>query len=207
MAYRIIDRTAWKRREHFEHYLSAVPCTYSMTVKLDITNIRQKGLKLYPTMLYLLTKTVNCHEQFRMALNNENELLLYDAMNPCYTVFHKETGTFSNIWTAYSSDYETFCSRYEKDVTEYGNIEGFFAKPDMPSNCFNVSMVPWTTFEAFNLNIAAFSYLLPIFTMGKYFESSGRFYLPLAVQAHHAVCDGFHVCCFVNELQELVNEI
>lgn len=30
--------------------------------------------------------------------------------------------------------------------------------------------------------------------------------LPLAVQVHHGVCDGFHVCRFVNELQELLGQ-
>lgn len=32
------------------------------------------------------------------------------------------------------------------------------------------------------------------------------FRLPLAVQVHHGVCDGFHVCRFVNELQELLGQ-
>lgn len=43
MEYRIIDLEHWKRREYFEHYRQAVPCIYSMTVQVDITNIRQKG--------------------------------------------------------------------------------------------------------------------------------------------------------------------
>lgn len=30
--------------------------------------------------------------------------------------------------------------------------------------------------------------------------------LPLAVQVHHGVCDGFHVCRFVNEMQELLGQ-
>lgn len=29
---------------------------------------------------------------------------------------------------------------------------------------------------------------------------------PLAIQVHHAVCDGFHLCRFVNELQDLFND-
>ncbi len=129
MDYTVINRDTWKRKEYFEHYLSAVPCTYSMTVKLDITNIQQKGLKLYPTMLYITT-VVNQHEQFRMALNDRDELLLYASMEPCYTVFHKEAETFSNIWTSYSSDYATFCHRYEEDIAHYGNVERFIAKPN-----------------------------------------------------------------------------
>lgn len=205
MDYTVIDFGTWKRKEYFEHYLSAVPCTYSVSVKLDITNIRGKGLKLYPTMLYILTTAVNRHEQFRMSLNDRDELLLYAAMEPCYTIFHKETETFSNIWTTYSKDYETFCRRYEEDVARYGAVERFAAKPGTPENSFSVSMIPWTTFDGFNLNIANFKYLIPIFTIGRFFKENGRFYLPLAVQVHHAVCDGFHVCRFLNDVQAQIN--
>lgn len=205
MDYTVINRDKWKRKEYFEHYLSTVPCTYSMTTKLDITNIRQKGFKLYPTMLYQLTAAVNRHEPFRMSLNDRDELILYANMEPSYTVFHKETETFSNIWTSYSDDYETFCRRYEEDVQHYGNIERFIAKPNTPENSFTVSMIPWTTFDAFNLNISNFRYLIPIFTIGKFIEDSGHFYLPLAVQVHHAVCDGFHVCKFVNDVQTQID--
>lgn len=47
-----VDRAAWPRNEYFEHYFSDTPCTYSMTVKLDVTNIEEKGLKYYPALLY-----------------------------------------------------------------------------------------------------------------------------------------------------------
>lgn len=201
MGYTIIDRAAWPRRTYFEHYLSAVPCTYSLTVKLDITNLRQKGRKLYPAMLYLLTSTVNRHDAFRMALRETGELVRYDAMEPCYTVFHRETETFSNLWTAYSEDYGEFLRRYEEDQQRYGGVEGFLPKPDVPENSFTVSMLPWASFEGFNLNTPNFRYLIPIFTMGKFQEENGRVRMPLAVQVHHAVCDGFHVCRFLEDLQ------
>lgn len=44
------------------------------------------------------------------------------------------------------------------------------AKTDVSVNFFPVSMVPWESFTAFNLNLPKGStYLLPIFTAGKYF--------------------------------------
>lgn len=207
MNYTIINRDAWERKEYFEHYISSVPCTYSLTTKLDITSIQKKGLKLYPTMLYCLTRVVNQHEQFRMALNDSNELLLYANMEPCYTVFHKDTETFSNIWTEYSDDYGVFCCHYEKDIESYGSIEQFMAKPNPPENSFTVSMIPWTTFDGFNINVSNFKYLTPIFTIGKYVADNGYFHLPIAVQVHHAVCDGFHVCRFLNDLQSQIDTI
>lgn len=59
MKFEKIDLKTWKRREYFERYMSEIPCTYSLTVKLDITKIREKNLRLYPTMLYCITKVVN----------------------------------------------------------------------------------------------------------------------------------------------------
>lgn len=177
-----------------------------MTTKLDITKIIESKKKLYPAMLYYLTTIVNRHVEFRIAFNKDNELGVYDEMLPCYTIFHKDTETFSNLWTVYCKDYEEFYKMYENDLRQYGNQKGMFGKPDVPDNCFTVSMIPWVSFEGFNLNLQkGYDYLLPIFTMGKYYEENGRILLPLAIQVHHAVCDGFHVCRFINELQELIN--
>lgn len=206
MGFTIIDQKNWDRKEYFDHYFSQIPCTYSMTVKLDITRVQEVGQRLYPTMLYCLTAIVNRHEEFRMALNKAGEPGFYQDMLPCYTVFHKESETFSNLWTEYHSDYRVFLAAYEADLVSYGNREGMTGKPDVPENSFPVSMLPWTTFEGFNLNLQrGFTYLTPIFTMGRFYQENGKTWLPLAIQVHHAVCDGFHVCRFVRELQELID--
>ena len=206
MRFEKIDRSHWERNEYFEHYFTNVPCTYSMTVKVDITPIKKTQMKLYPAMLYYLTTIVNRHSEFRTAINDSGELGVYSEMLPCYTVFHKDTETFSNIWTEYSPDFNTFSAAYENDMQKYGNKQGMIGKPNAPENTFPVSMIPWSTFEGFNLNLQkGYDYLIPIFTMGKYYQEDGRIILPLAIQVHHAVCDGFHICRFVNELQELIN--
>lgn len=90
-------------------------------------------------------------------------------------------------------------------MAQYGDRKGLLGKPGMPENVFPVSMIPWTSFEGFNLNLQkGYDYLLPVFTMGKFYEENGRRFLPLSVQVHHAVCDGFHLCRFLMELQELI---
>ena len=55
MEFKFIDKDNCKRKEYFDHYFFNVPCTYSMTVKMDITKIIKKKQKLYPTMLYYIT--------------------------------------------------------------------------------------------------------------------------------------------------------
>lgn len=202
MTFTPIDQAHWARKEYFDHYFSHVPCTYSAVFKLDITRLRRQGRKLYPTMLYHITTEVNRWKEFRTALDSTGRLGFYDQMHPCYTIFHKESETFSNLWTEYSPDYETFCEAYRRDMDKYGKNSGLVIKPGTPENTFPVSMLPWASFEGFNLNLQkGYDFLLPIFTMGRYYEEGGRTLLPLAVQVHHAVCDGFHLCRFVNGLQ------
>lgn len=205
MSFQIIDRQNWNRNPQFDHYHSTVPCTYSMTVKLDITKVIKSKQKLYPTMLYALASIVNRHEEFRTSFDKDGNIGIFDVMFPCYTVFHKESETFSNIWTAYHDDYSCFLTAYNEDLNRYGAVDNISAKPDQPENTFPVSMIPWESFEGFNLNLQkGYNYLLPIFTIGRYYEENGTYYIPLAVQVHHAVCDGFHVCRFIGELRNLL---
>ena len=52
MQFTKIDINNWTRKEYFDHYFDNTPCTYSMTVKLDISKLKKDGKKLYPTLLY-----------------------------------------------------------------------------------------------------------------------------------------------------------
>ena len=210
MSFKIIDLEKYDRKEHFIHYLNNVPCSYSMTVSIDITDLlkltKERNYKLYPVILYAITKVVNNHIEFRMSLDENDNLGYYINVNPSYTIFHKDNNTFSNIWTKYDSSFEKFYNNYEKDIQEYGNEKGFITKKCEENNLINISSIPWVTFTEFNLNLPrGEKYLLPIFTVGKFYEQSNKILLPLAVQVHHAVCDGFHTSRFINDLQEFVN--
>lgn len=206
MEFERIQLDGLARREHFEHYRSQVPCTYSMTTKLDITALVEEKVRLYPAMLYLLTRAVNRFPEFRMDFDSEGKLGVYSEMHPCYTIFHRDSETFSNLWTEYTEDYPAFCRAYERDLEQFGSNKSMMAKPGVPVNTFPVSMIPWESFDGFNLNLEkGYGYLLPIFTMGRYTRDNGRYLLPLSIQVNHAVCDGFHVCRFISALREMID--
>ena len=202
MQFRRIDIDNWDRKEYYLHYLNDVTCSYALSIDLDITRLR--GQRLYPAMLWLLTDTVNEFEEFRTHLSREG-LGIFDSMHPSYTIFNQESKKFSVIHTEFDSDYPIFLQRYMDDVQRYQSVSSFMPKPSRPENCFDVSMLPWVGFRSFQLQIyGEGKYLLPIFTMGKYFEQEGKRLLPLAVQVHHAVCDGYHVGRFLDTLQEKI---
>ena len=204
MSFHLIDLQTWDRKEFYEHFIEEVACTYSATVNLDITNL--KNYRLYPTIIWLLTKAVNQIPEFRTALTNEG-VGIYDELHPAYTIFNKENKNFSAIWTEFHSDYRVFLNSYECDTAKYASSVNYAPKPDRPANSFDISMIPWFTFTSFNINVFdSRKYLLPIFTFGKYIDDCGKRLLPLSIQVHHAVCDGYHMGKFIEILQEQITQ-
>lgn len=199
MGFRLIDKRTWPRTEYFDHYMDVCRIRYSTTVNVDVTAL--KGQRLYPAMLWCLTKTVNEMEEFRMALSPEGPGV-YDEVVPSYTLFNQEKKNFVSVWTEVTGSYEEFLAAYEEESTKYSTSTRFSPKGDRPENCYDVSMVPWFSFSQFHYDIQGDgTWLLPIFTMGKCFEESGRRMMPLAIQVHHAACDGYHIGQFVEKLQ------
>ncbi|MEQ4671381.1 type A chloramphenicol O-acetyltransferase [Providencia manganoxydans] len=205
MHYTKVNIEQWNRKQHFLFYRQTVPCGFSLTTQLDITalqtELRNKGHKLYPAMIHIIAQVVNQYPESRMAIK-DNELILWDQVNPAYTVFHPETETFSQLWTEYDSDWSAFLANYQYDQRLYKDNIDLMAKPNLPENHFCISMIPWVSFDGFNLNVANFTdYFPPIFTLGKYYQSSEKCLLPLSIQVHHATIDGFHMARIVNQLQ------
>lgn len=203
MSFTLIDIENWERKEFYEHFINEVVCTYSVTVNLDITKL--KGQRLYPAMIWLITKTVNEMPEFRTSLRKDG-LGIYDSMHPMYTVFNEQNKNFSGIWSYFSDDYKEFLKNYEEDSGKYSNSTRYTPKDGTPENSFNISMLPWVGFTSVNINVYdEGKFLLPIFTMGKFFEQDGKRLLPFSIQVHHAVCDGYHIGKFVELIQEKIN--
>ena len=95
MKFDLVDMTQWDRREYYDHFTQTVVCTYSLTTNLDVTALQ--GQNLYPAMLWLLSSCVNMFQEFRTA-HSEEGVGIFQDMHPSYTIFNKETKTFSNMF-------------------------------------------------------------------------------------------------------------
>ncbi|MCY7690695.1 type A chloramphenicol O-acetyltransferase [Bacillus altitudinis] len=198
----------YPRKEHFHHYMTVTRCTYSLVIDLDITKLyailKEKRLKVYPVQIYLLARAVQKIPEFRMDQVND-ALGYWEILHPSYTILNKETKTFSSIWTPYDENFARFYKSCVADMDTYSKSNNLFPKPHMPENMFNISSLPWIDFTSFNLNVSTdITYLLPIFTLGQFKMKEGKIILPVAIQVHHAVCDGYHVGQYVEYLRWLI---
>jgi len=205
-----IDPATWNRAELFEHYRSRSPCTYAITVEVDVTTLRaalhRSGRKTYAAQVWSLATVVNRHPEFRLTLDEEGRPATWPLLHPSFTVFNPAHETFAALWTPYVDDFAAFHARMADLLAEHRDATTMFPQGDTPPDTFDVSSLPWTSFTAFDLHLGSgWDHFLPIFTLGRYVERDGRTFLPLAVQMHHAAADGFHVARLVNDLRDLVD--
>lgn len=206
--FHVVDRDSWSRTVYFDYYFNVIKCRYNIGADLDITNLqrfrKERGLKFFPVMLYAVMRAVNAHEEFRMAFNERRELGFWDWLCPCYTLFHPETETFTDIWSEYAEEFPRFYATVVDDMARYRHVTGKIkARDGQPPNICPVSNVPWLTFTHFAQDSYAESeFFSPLVKFGKYETRGEKVILPVSVSVNHAVADGYHTCRLINEMQD-----
>lgn len=76
------------------------------------------------------------------------------------------------------------------------------------SNYFDVSCLLWVKHKHFDVHVFdEGTFLAPVITWGKYEIEQGKFLMPLTMNTHHAVADGYHLSRFFIEVQELIDSL
>ena len=69
MNYKIVDLNQWERGELFQFYIDKMRIVMSLTVDVDVAPLaafaKKSGLKFYPLMIWVVSKVVNSHEEFK----------------------------------------------------------------------------------------------------------------------------------------------
>ena len=142
-----IDLANWERREHYHYYTNQLPCSYSMTVSLDVTNLKRRvkeyGHRFYPVFVYCVSKAVNAQKEFRMGMDGEGNPGYWDQVHPNFTIFHEDDHTFSDVWTEYQEEFESFYSGMTAVMEECKDKKGVKARAGQPANFYCISCVPW----------------------------------------------------------------
>lgn len=208
--YTQVNLREWSRGSLFKHYMDRMRMVMSLTVDIDVTGLvafaKENHLKVYPSMIWVVSNVVNAHDEFKYGWDSGGNLIKWDFISPSYVDFHKEDERFAKYVTAYSDDLFDFCRRFMLD-REKNRHERAFAD-HQPPNFFDVSCLPWVRYRHFDVHVFdEGAFLAPVITWGRYEMERGRFLMPLSMNIHHAVADGFHLSRFFVEVQELIRSL
>lgn len=208
MNYTKVDIDEWSRGSLFQFYIEKMRIVMSLTVDINvaplITYTKKNDLKFYPAMIWVVSKVINSHDELKYSWDTDGNLIRWDSISPSYTIFNRDDECFSKFVTEYTDDIFEFYQRTVDDQRKYQEERAIIG--NQPQNFFDVSCLPWVKYKHFDVHVFdEGKFLAPVLTWGKYEVQNGNALMPLTMNIHHAVADGFHLSRFFNEVQELID--
>ncbi len=207
MGHKVIDKEKYYRKGVFRHFSEDCKCSVSMSARIDVTVLaeysKKKGTKFYLDFLYLLSKTLNSRDDYKMGyLWQTDELICYDVINPTQYVFHEDTETCTVVYTKYYEEYESFYKNALNDLEQAKKTRKYGLDAQAHPNWFDASYIPWLSYDSLNIELPdGYLFFAPIINWGKYREENGRLMMPVTVRMNHAVADGYLVANVFRLLQ------
>ena len=196
-SYRVIDKNTYYRSGVFRHFSEDCKCSMSMTARLDVTALaaysEASGTKFSLNFLYLLSRTLNSREDYRMGwLWQTEELICYDVIHPTQYLFHEDTETCTPVYSRYRGDYDAFYRAAAEDLERAAQTREYALDAAGHPNWFDASYIPWLSYDALHLELPdGYLFFAPIVNWGRWREEGGRLMMPVSVRLNHAVADGY----------------
>ncbi len=215
MSFKYIDITTWKRKKQYMQFSSfADPC-YCVGVRLDVTHIvrlcKEKGLSFFPTFTFVLMKTLNSFEGFRMRLDADKRVLVYDKIDPSYTVAMPDNGyEIGNV--EYSENFTEFYRSVKESISDTinGKSKDIEFNEDGRTDLVYLSSLPWVDAQTYHHPLPLgdhASLSIPRIIWGKFTEENNGYFMFFSVTANHILIDGYEMSMMLNAFQERLNSV
>ena len=207
MSFKNIDINTWERKEIFEFYKDYEQPFFNITANIDVTNLykysKKNNYSFFLSCLFISTKVANSIDAFKIRLEN-NKPIIFDKINTGSTIL-KDNNTFFFMYLDFINDVKTFIYESEKQIEikkQTGIVEG--GKGDQA--IIYHSTLPWIRFTSVqHAQDTKKGRSIPKIVFGKYFIKGEKLLMPLSVEVHHALADGYHVGLFYKQFQKEIN--
>lgn len=203
-----IDINNWQRKELFNFYKDFEIPHFNLCADIEISNLlsvcKQHNISLFSAMVYLVSKTANDIEAFRMRIRGD-KVVLHPVVHPSFTVLDEEQNlTFCDV--TFSAEAPQFMQRAEQAIKDTKQSSTLNANADPDASLF-MSCLPWVKFSSMShaMRTPPHQDSVPRFAWGKYEQQENKTMMPLSVQVHHALADGMHVGEYYQRIQQALD--
>lgn len=199
-----MDLATYPRRRLFDCFRDHQLPVFAISTTIDITGfseaVAERQLRFYTSLCCLISRAINANEQFRHRIV-AGVLMEYPRIHPSINVALPDGGFafadachHGNFQEDYASIRAALASARHQPVQDFrlGLEDRFF-----------LTHLPWLSFTAIQHPYTPAYASIPLISTGRSLWREGREWLPIALQAHHALADGRHVAQFFAHLTAL----
>lgn len=204
MGFHKIDYEHWERREIYEAFHRT---GIYVTVQMDITGLlpalKERGLRLYPALIYCVCRVVNSDRQYRYGYDENYDIGFWDLLHPFYTLPRRDNGElFSMKYTEYTPDFMEFYRRFLRDSEQGETCGRLLCDEVLPKNIVGITTMPGTRFSAFQFFGGQKEDLCPFVVFGQFYREGEKTLIPVSGEFSHGVSDGVQISRFFERLED-----
>ncbi|MBX0291270.1 chloramphenicol acetyltransferase [Hymenobacter sp. HSC-4F20] len=201
----LVDLSTWNRREHFTFFSAFEEPFFGLVAEVDAsrayTRAKVLGVSFFQLYLHCALTAVNGVEALRYRIE-DGQVYCYDQIHASATLTRPDT-TFSFSFVPYAASLAEFGVGLAAEMEAVRQSSGLrlspaTARPDV----IHFSAIPWVAFTGLT-HARAFRHpdSIPKISVGKARRQGEALLLPVSVNVHHGLADGYHVGLFLAAFQ------
>lgn len=204
-----LDISTWKRKSQYYFFKNYQNPFFNIVANVDVDNLYQyckkNKLSFFLGCLFISLKTANDIFEFRLRFK-EDKVVIYDKIHAGSTIL-TDNENFLFCHFNFNEDIKAFCREGVLNIQRQKESNILDVNANKQALIYHTS-IPWISFTGVS-NTQEFgkSEGIPKIVFGKFFEENGRKKMPLSVEVHHALMDGFHIGKYFQNFQKNADQI
>jgi chloramphenicol O-acetyltransferase type A len=209
MNFKYFDVANWGRKRAFEFYKKFDDPYFNLTANVEVSHLinqtKSQDQSFFLSTLHIALECVNQIDNFKMRIEGE-KLRIYKVIHGGSTLFYDDE-SFGFGYYDYFENRSQFI-KSASQIIEKCNAEKSFDPSATREDLIYFSSLPWCSFTSFkHAQDKSINSSIPRITFGKYFKSGNQTMLPINIEVHHALMDGYHLGLFFAKFQEISNNV
>jgi len=204
-----INKDNWHRKSTFDYFRQFELPFFNITVNVDVSALKslcdKKGYSFFLASLFYAMKAANDIDEFKLRIRGE-DIIRHNNIRVGSTIQFDDK-SFGFCYFPYLESLEEFISNGQVLLEEALEAKGFSPK-DGNDDLLHFSVIPWLHFTSFkHARRVGQEDSIPKIVFGKYQQQGETLQMPVNVEVHHALADGYHVGLFFEKLQKYLDNL
>ncbi|MBN2595404.1 CatA-like O-acetyltransferase [Labilibaculum sp.] len=200
-----IDIDNWERKAQYYFFKDFDDPFMGATSNIECTQMFLKTKVINESFfihyMHKALQVINEIPEFKLRILN-GKIVQYPVINGTTTVF-KINKTFNFCYFNYLENFDNFYIQTKNSIESAKKKDILVSEPML--DLIYVSVIPWRSFTCIkHPRIFNGSDSIPKIVFGKVFKTGDKYFMPVSVDTHHALMDGYHVSTFFNKFEELL---
>ncbi len=207
-----VNLSQWERREIYEYMSKLSFPFYSVTFRLDVTELyeytHERGISFYYSLIYLVTEALNQIPEFRMTIVGGKPYEL-ERRSPSFCDLKKGSEAFRIIdvpfkdWTL-----EEFCKEAKEISVHQTSLFASDPANEKNEGWIFFSCLPWVDLTGLtNERDLDPDDSSPRISWGKYVQEGEKKILGFSVEVNHRLVDGIHIGRLAEKISEEIRNL